>query len=146
MESPLADSRSPLGDRELVTSTIAQTEVAFALAEQINQAPDEDIEAKIDSLWGDKRAITLIEYHTVIALEARELIRKGLQFNWSLKPLDAIHLATARWFGVAEFHTYDKNLFKYEKMTDLRICEPYTGKPRLGAEFLKKSASDEQPS
>ena len=105
LETLLADSSSPLGDIELVTSTVSQTEVAFAFVEQDNQLPDPAVEAKIDSLWNDKRTMRLIEYHTVIAVEARTLIRLGLQSRWSLKPLDAIHLATARWYGVTEFHT-----------------------------------------
>ena len=44
---------------------------------------------------------------------------------------------TARQMNAVEFHTYDDRLFKYEGMAGLRICEPYTDKPRLGAEFLK---------
>lgn len=130
LDALLDDSASDVGDIQIVTSTISQTEVAFALVEQNNSAPDISVEQKIDSLWGDTRAITLIEYHAVIAFEARTLIRMGLQYSWSLKPLDAIHLATARWFDVTEFHTYDKQLPRYSKDIGFPILEPYvTGGP-----------------
>ena len=125
LDALLNDSASTVGDIEIVTSTISQTEVAFALVEQNNSAPDISIEQKIDSLWGDTKAITLIEYHTVIAVEARSLIRMGLQYKWSLKPLDAIHLATAKWFDVTEFHTYDTRLTRYSSEVGFPILEPH---------------------
>ena len=130
LETLLADSRTPLADIELVTSTIAQTEVAFALPEWESHTLDSEVEAKIDSLWTDRRAITLVEYHTAIAKEARNLIRLGIEYHWHLKPLDAIHLATARWLGVYEFHTYDTKLPRFSDQVGFPIMEPYvaTGK------------------
>ena len=121
----LADSASNVGDITLVTSTVSQTEVAFAQIERQTQNPDSGIEARIDSLWTDTRAITLIEYHSVIASSARGLIRMGLHNGWSLKPLDAIHLATAQWFGVSEFHTYDSRLEKYSDHVGFPVVRPY---------------------
>jgi predicted nucleic acid-binding protein len=126
----LADSASNRGDITLVTSTVSQTEVAFAHIEKQTQNPDPDIEASIDSLWADTLAITLIEDHSVIASHARGLIRMGLQHGWSLKPLDAIHLTTAQWFGVSEFHTYDSRLDKYSDHVGFPVVRPYvTGGP-----------------
>ena len=125
LEALLADSRTRLADIELVTSTIAQTEVAFALPEWESHTLDSGVETKIDSLWADARAITLVEYHTVIAKEARDLIRIGIESCWQLKPLDAIHLATARWLGVYEFHTYDTKLPRYSDDVGFPIMEPH---------------------
>lgn len=107
----LSDSKNELGDIALVTSVISKVEVAFAQSEYQGGQPDRTVEEAIDALWADT-AVTLIEIHDQITLEARGLVRSGLHREWSLKPLDAIHLATAKWFGVDEFHTYDKRLIK----------------------------------
>ncbi len=77
----------------------------------------------------------MVEFHSDIAKEARTLIREALTRKWSLKPLDAIHLATARWLSKAglsidEFHTYDKGIFKYGSVVGFKIVEPNTQTPR----------------
>ena len=112
MESLLSDSKNELGDIALVTSVISKVEVAFAQSEYQGGQPDRTVEEAIDALWTDRSAVTIIEFHDLIALEARGLVRSGLHRERSLKPMDAIHLATAKWFGVDEFHTYDKRLIK----------------------------------
>ena len=146
LETLLADSRASLADIELLTSTIAQTEVAFALIERESQTLDPEVEAKIDSLWTDERALTLVEYHTAIAREARHLIRLGIEHQWHLKPLDAIHLATGRWLGVSEFHTYDRKLRRYSEHVGFPIKEPHvaTGKATVAQpELLPRNIFDE---
>ena len=146
LETLLADSRSQLADIELVTSTIAQTEVAFALTEKESHTLDSEVEAKIDALWTDRRTITLVEYHTAIAREARDLIRLGIEYDWQLKPLDAIHLATARWLRVYEFHTYDKKLPRYSDQVGFPIKEPYVATGTAAAaqpELIPHSVFDE---
>lgn len=119
LKSLLSDSKNALGDISLVTSAIAKVEVAFAQSEYQGNQIDRDVEAAIDALWADRPAVTLIEFHDRIALEARELIRSGLHRKWRLKPMDAIHLATAKWLDVDEFHTYDKGLIKEGLSTHL---------------------------
>ena len=43
-------------------------------------------------------------------------MRHGIQQGWGqLKPMDAIHLATAQQMAVAEFHTYCERLHKWDK-------------------------------
>lgn len=112
LESLLSDSKNKLGDIALVTSVISKVEVAFPQSEYQGSQPDRSVEEEIDALWADRSAVTLIEFHDLIGLEARELIRSGRHQGWRLKPMDAVHLATAKWFGVDEFHTYDKELIK----------------------------------
>ena len=118
LNSLLSDSKNELGDIDLVTSVISKVEVAFAQSEYQGGQPDRTVEDAIDALWADT-AVTLIELHDQITLEARGLVRSGLHQAWSLKPMDAIHLATAKWLDVDEFHTYDKRLITEGLSTQL---------------------------
>jgi predicted nucleic acid-binding protein len=75
--------------------------------------------------------IAFIELHDAIAILARNLMRQALTQGWSLKPPDAIHLASAQWLGVEELHTYDDKLPRYGTMIGCKICEPYTTQLRI---------------
>ena len=124
------------GSTRLYTSELARVEVAFAAREQRGQALDPQMEQAIDSLWANPEAVVLVEHHSGISLEARSLMREAITRGWSLKPLDAIHLATARWLSkvgitVEEFHTYDQQLLRYEPMVGFKIAEPNTLQPRM---------------
>ena len=125
----LRDSAMRSGNIHLVTSVIAQTEVAFGVTEQNNQALDDDVEQKIDSLWKDSSAVTLVEFYPAIALQARGLIRMNVEKGWSLKPFDAIHLATAQRLEVSEFHTTDTKLHRYSGELGFEITAPYVHGP-----------------
>ena len=48
-----------------------------------------------DSQHGEYR----VEFHQGIAQIAKALIREALIQGWSLRPADAIHLATAKWLA-----------------------------------------------
>lgn len=76
-------SQSRRGNIEIVTSTWSITEVAFAEAERLAGALDPTIEAKIDALWTDWRAIKLVEIHQIIQREAQRLMRDALARGWS---------------------------------------------------------------
>jgi len=64
-------------------------------------------------------------------------MRDSVTRGWSLKPMDAIHLATAKWakdqmgLSVDEFQTYDLPLGRYDALLGLQICEPYILQPPL---------------
>jgi predicted nucleic acid-binding protein len=88
------------------------------------------VEAKIDALWTDP-IIKQIEFHKAIAFEARDLVRAARLAGSGLRAADAIHLATARRVGVAEFQTYDTRLFQYSARVGFPIREPVTEQPRL---------------
>ena len=124
------------GSVTIYTSAISQVEVAFAASEQKRGALDPQEEQKIDALWEDPDVVEIIEYHPEIGRRARVLIREGIAKGWVLKPMDAIHLATAQWlvsagFEVDEFHTYDGRLERFADLVGFRICEPYTPNPRM---------------
>lgn len=131
LDAILADSSSPNGEIELYTSEMSEVEVAFAKAEQDKKAIDSDVERQIDALWDDSETLKVVEYHHTIGIEARKIIRMGMEKGWQLKPMDAIHLATAKFLGVSEFHTYDKRLLKYSSEVGFPIVEPRTSQPRM---------------
>lgn len=118
------------GEITIYTSALSRVEVAFSDSEQQARALSPEIENQINRFWEDESAITSIEILPPITLSARRLIRDGISSGWSLKPPDAIHLATARWLVVAgyaidEFHTYDASLFRYADVMRFDILEPY---------------------
>jgi hypothetical protein len=77
----------------------------------------------------DKKKIVTSE----IAKQARAFIRQSIEMGVkTLKPYDAIHLATAEWAGVYEFHTYNLDDFgRVQPLVEFKICEPYAAQPRL---------------
>jgi len=119
------------GDFELLTSALSTVEVSFAAAEQQRQRLSPDVEAKIDQLWLPPSPVKLVEFYALIGEGAKALMRAAITRGWSLKPMDAIHLSTARRLGVSEFHTYDQGLQKYRQDVGCPIREPFTTRPRL---------------
>ena len=120
----------------LYTSDISRVEVAFAASEKAQRVLDPEIERQIDGLWSDSQIFTMVEFHSDIAGEARALMRHAMTNGWSLKPLDAMHLATGVWLPKAgitidEFHTYDRSLDKYGAIVGFKIAEPTVINPML---------------
>lgn len=112
------------GECLIFTSMLSITEVAFATAEKLNAAPDATVETNIDALWHPSSPVKLVELDVLVANEARRLIRDArFKYQFTLKPADALHLASAQRLGVDEFHTYD-DLHRYSALTGLRIVEP----------------------
>ncbi len=134
LEALLADSA---GDNlQIYTSTLTTVEVAFAASEQQRRALDPVQEEKIDALWNAPDVVAIVEYHDAVGRHARDLIRDAMTQQRSLKPLDAIHLATAQWlvgagFPISEFHTYDRQLYAYQSIVGFSICEPRVAQPRM---------------
>jgi len=131
LDALLDESADSEHEREIITSTYTIAEVAFALHEKAQKALDSDAENKIDALWTDRYAVKLIEFHEGIARDARTLIRGAMAAGTRLKPGDAIHLASGRAVGCAEFHTYSKDLPRYAELSGLAIMEPYVAQGRL---------------
>ena len=114
------------GRIEIRTSVVSLTEVAFAQLERDQGKTDEAVLLAIEELLQDSNVVTLVEFHELIGRQARLLMREALENGWALKPMDAIHLATARHEGIGAFHTYDGPLSKYASMTGLTIGTPNT--------------------
>jgi predicted nucleic acid-binding protein len=127
----LAKSKS--GQIEIVTSTISITECAFAATEKSGGALDATIEAAMDQMWNDRDVVRMIEVSELVNRRARDLIRLGVPKGWRLKPMDALHLASAWLYEVDELYTYNQSDFKkYEAATGLKIAEPYLVQGTLG--------------
>lgn len=127
IDSLLAQSGS---DFQIITSALSVVEVAFAKIEQDGRALDDATERKIDALWEPASPVQLVEFYPLLANEARALIRQAIPRGWSLKPADAIHLATARRMAVTTFHTYD-DLSRYTDLVGFPIGPPQATQPRL---------------
>jgi predicted nucleic acid-binding protein len=115
---------------KIVTSVISVAEVAYVAQEKQQGILAVETENQLDALWNNP-AIQLVEAPKHLMQETRRLMRLALSHRWSLKPADALHLATAEWVNkksptpVNEFHTYDARLEKYKIMIGLEICEPH---------------------
>jgi predicted nucleic acid-binding protein len=137
------------GNVELVTCMIAITEVAFVAAEKKGQLLDDVEEARIDDLWSPRSPVKLIEFHEGIAREARALMRFAIEQGWSLKPMDAIHLAAAKSIGAQRLLTYNlKDFKKFETRTEMAIEEPSGGQtvlPEMTGDESSRLASSLSP-
>jgi predicted nucleic acid-binding protein len=133
LDSILEDVSESRGKIKIATSIFSKVEVVFDATEKSNNRLDADAEKKIDDFWRDDSVIEVIEFHDGIARAARTLIRDSIPQGWKvLEKGDAIHLATAKWAEVFEFHTYNLKDFKrYETSIGFTICEPYVAQPRL---------------
>lgn len=120
------------GEILILTSTLSIVEVAFAASEQLGGSMRDDIEAAIDDLWMPPSPIRLVEFSAVVARSARSLMRDARARGWSLKPNDAIHLATARQMGVAKFNTCEKvTLDKYGDLCGYAVEPPRAAQRQL---------------
>ena len=118
--------RSRAREIDIITSSVS-AEVAFAHAEKDAQQLDAQVEQDIDELWAPRSPVATVEFYDLVAYEARSLVRRGMSQGWgSLKPIDAIHVATAQQLGVAEFHTYDHRIQAWNGHLAFSITEPQT--------------------
>lgn len=122
--------------QRILTSSLSIIEVAYASGDGRPKRRSFEEETAIDRLWNDP-SIQLIELFPQLLYQSRSLMRNALSEGWSIKPYDAVHLATAHWASqqigkVHELHTYDEKLFKYSPFIgNLTICEPHILQPRL---------------
>lgn len=119
------------GEIEIVTSTLSMVEVAYAPIERTGEQLEPQEERQIEKLWRPDSPVTLVEFHPLIAYDAKRLIRLGLPRGWSLKPNDAIHLATAERMSVDAVHTYDSALGKYGELIGRPVEKPESDQPSL---------------
>lgn len=114
---------------EIVTSMVTIAEVAYAATEKLGRALDAATEADLDVLWDPP--VRLVEFHRLVAEDARSLVRAAMQKGERLTPVDAIHLATAKRAGAAEVQTYDDQLRSRAQMLGFVATEPTVIQQRL---------------
>lgn len=123
--------RASAGEFTIFTSMMSRVEVAFAEQEHEDAALSQEALDRIDELWTPESPIELVEFFESVALEARDLVRRGRVSDKSLKPADAVHLATAIHLDVGEMHTYDEKLQRWSSEAGFPIVEPVIRTPRL---------------
>ena len=124
---PVLDALLNLAERRevlIVTSVISLTEVAYAAYEKEEGQIDAAVEAAIDALFEDRSVVALVEYHELVARQARGLMRAAIAQGWSLRPVDAIHLASAKVGEASKVQTYDERLFKFSVLLDIPVEQP----------------------
>lgn len=131
------------GSIEIITSELSLVEVAYVKHERGEEFSESD-ERRIDELWTPGGSpVKLVEFHRLIALRARALIReskrRGLE---GPRSADAIHLATALQMEADRFHSYDPKLPKFEEITGFPIGEPRSSQIPLD---LKPGSAGEDP-
>jgi len=118
-------------DCQIITSTVTIVEVAFGKVEQDRGELDEETGVKIAGLWASDSPVKVVEFFPALGEAARDLIRKALPSGISLKPMDAIHLATALHMRAVAFHTYDDRLPKFAEVLGIPIGPPLASAPKL---------------
>ena len=123
--------RSRSGHLDIFTSVLSMTEVAFAGHEQSSRTLDPGVEGRLSRLFRTRQIVRTVDFSQAIAVDARRLMRRAVGERLSLKPADAIHLATAARSAVGEVHTYDRKWSSYGGIVGLPIREPVTNAPRM---------------
>jgi predicted nucleic acid-binding protein len=108
----------------IVTSTFSIVEVAFLLDERANGRLTPDFEATVDRLWADTTLLRLAEFDQETGRLARGYTRAAVADGRALKPIDAIHLATATIVGAEVVLTTDERLVKRGREVGVPIGPP----------------------
>lgn len=128
MRSMLEQNMAVDGEISIMTSTYTIAEVAFAAQEREAKLLDEAILKSIDAFW-EGSGILLLEFHQLLAYDARELGRKFAAGGRSLRGKDSVHMATAARHSAVELHTYDEKLLRIGEFDGIKICKPSLQQP-----------------
>jgi predicted nucleic acid-binding protein len=126
---------------ELLTSAVSRVEVAFVQSEKADGVLDAEAEEAIEAFWSPGSPIKTVEFYDLIADSAKALIRRGIEQDWgNLKPMDAIHIATAQRMQVSEMHSYDDRVKKWSGHLGFPITDAQTAQGVLGSGTSAESA------
>jgi predicted nucleic acid-binding protein len=127
---------------ELLTSSVSRVEVAFIQSEKASGALDAEAEKAIEAFWSPGSPIKTVEFYDLIGDSAKALIRKGIEQGWgNLKPMDAIHLATAQRLAVSEMHSYDERIKKWSGHLGFPITDATTAQGILAPETSSEGSA-----
>lgn len=126
---------------ELLTSSVSRVEIAFIQNEKDSGELDQAAEEAIDAFWAPGSPIKTVEFYDLIGEDAKRLIRKGIEQGWgNLKPMDAIHVATAQRMKVSEMHSYDDRIKKWSGHLGFPIMDATTAQGILTPEAASGEA------
>lgn len=129
-------------EMKLITSSFTVIEVAYIQHERLKGKFAEKDEERLDEFWANAEVVLLVDLNPFITKIARDLVRTAKQNGHSLKPGDAVHLATAKWVSevfrekgepqiIREIHAIDEQIEKFSTLVGLTICPPQPLQPRL---------------
>lgn len=118
------------GECALLTSVLAQAEVAFTATEKAGKQLDPAVTARMNKLWHPSSPVELVSLHPIVASRASDLIRSGVPFGRSgLGGADAVHLATAEREQAIELWTKNGRVQKMNRQLGFAVCEPHFLQP-----------------
>lgn len=102
------------GEFRAITSTVTLAEVIKVPGGYLPESVDTIIESLFKREW-----LYLVQLDRLVASRARQLSR-----THHLKPLDAIHVASALSRGAEKLLTYDGDILKIGSLEGMTICQP----------------------
>lgn len=118
--------------RKLITSTFSIIEVAHLASEKQHGRVDPTVEQTLDDFWQNTALLEMVDFHELLARQARGLMRQATAMGYKLQGADALHLVSAQSVGATEFFTYDDKLMnRYTDIIGVTVCQPYVNQPRL---------------
>ena len=130
LDALITEARS--GDLRIATSAFSMVEAAFTPSEKDNAALSREVELAFRTMLEDFTLVRVVEFDRQIAGAARDLMRSVLPDRRSLKPGDAIHVATARALGADVFFSTDNRLRRLCAEYQWRhASEPVSRSPRM---------------
>ena len=119
----VAEARA--GEAVIGTSIFSVTEAAYSTNESLLRALNPQVELSFDRIFRSLSYVTVIPIDYAIAVRARTLVRQAMVLERSLRPADAIHLASAEAFGADLIYSYDRPLSRRSAELDsVPVREP----------------------
>ena len=108
LDAMVGEARS--SDRAIATATLSRVEAAFTPLERDQRALSPKVDEAMSAMFDDFTLIQMVEFDGDVAADARRLMRMAIAEGRSLKPADAVHVASARALGVEVLYTTDSKL------------------------------------
>ena len=118
LDALVSEARS--GKIQIATSTLSTVEAAFTPAEKESSELSLEVETAFRVMFEDFTLLRMVDFDRHIADAARVLMRAVVPSGRSLKPGDAIHVATARILNADAFFSTDERL--NQLCNDFRWC------------------------